>query len=163
MVGDGERVIRWIISATALLGLNVALAACASSADVSPQTAREQLTTTIEESAAILGGVEWAEVAPADGGNCGDQPGQRVNYNYWYSAAPQTGRDHAADAQRMAEHWRKLGMDVRVVESPSYVVYATGGPVEGLSFSTSPGDYYISGTSLCVPGDADEIRKQDNG
>ncbi|MCW2164936.1 hypothetical protein B0I12_002071 [Microbacterium hydrothermale] len=54
-------------------------------------------------------------------------------------------------------------MDVRVVESPSYVVYATGGPVEGLSFSTSPGDYYISGTSLCVPGDADEIRKQDNG
>lgn len=163
MVGDGERAIRWIISAIAFLGLSLALASCASSADMSPQLAREKLTTTIEESAAILGGVEWAEVAPADGGNCGDQPGQRVSYNYWYSAAPQTERDHAADSQKMAEHWRALGMHVSVVESPSYVVYATGGPVEGLSFSTSPGNYYITGTSLCVPGDADALRKQDNG
>lgn len=54
-------------------------------------------------------------------------------------------------------------MVVRLVESPEYVVYGSGGPVEGLSFSTGPGNYYIAGESLCVPGDVDKIRKQDNG
>ncbi len=37
------------------------------------------------------------------------------------------------------------------------------GPVEGLSLLDRSRDYYIAGTSLCVPGDAAEIRKQDNG
>ncbi|MFF7683551.1 hypothetical protein ACFZA2_12415 [Microbacterium sp. NPDC007973] len=163
MAVDADRVPRWMTSAAAVLGLTLLLASCAAPADESPVSARERLTSTIEESAAILGQVEWAEVGPADVGNCGDQPGERVNYNYWYNADPQPERDHAADARKMAEHWTALGMDVRVVESPSYVVYATGGPVEGLSFSTAPGNYYITGTSRCVPGDADDLRKQDNG
>ncbi|MDU0347149.1 hypothetical protein RWH44_15725 [Microbacterium sp. KSW2-29] len=163
MVGKIKWMGRWVIGAAAMLGLTLALASCASPADVSPQSAREKLTSTIEESAAILGELDWAEVAPADGGHCGDQPGERVDYNYWYNAPPQPQRDHEADARKMADHWTALGMDVRIVESPSHVVYATGGPVAGLSFSTAPGNYYIAGTSLCVPGDADEIRKQDNG
>lgn len=86
----------------------------------------------------------------------------RWHYTYGYGAlAPDS--DRGADAQIIADYWKSLGMQVRVVDTPVYVVYASGGPVAGLSFSTAPGDYYIAGTSLCVPGDAADLREQDNG
>lgn len=124
--------------------------------------ARDALVTTIENSASKIDVVGWNRDSAAEVGNCGSHRGERVNYMYGYGA-PAPDNDRAADALIIADYWRSLGMQVRVVESPAYVVYATGGPVQGLSFSTAPGDYYIAGTSLCVPGDADEIRKQDNG
>lgn len=86
----------------------------------------------------------------------------RWHYTYGYGA-PAPDSDRGADAQIIADYWKSLGMQVRVVDTPVYVVYASGGPVAGLSFSTAPGDYYIAGTSLCVPGDAADLREQDNG
>lgn len=129
---------------------------------MNPPEARDSLIRTIEDTAARLDVEGWNRDHAAEVGNCGARRGERVNYAYGYGAPP-PARDHAADARSVAEYWESLGMRVRVVEYPHFVVYATGGPVEGLAFSTAPGDYYISGTSLCVPGDADEIRKQDNG
>lgn len=52
-------------------------------------------------------------------------------------------------------------MTVRVDTSSEPVVFAEGGSVEGLSFSTGPGEYYITGSSLCVPGHADELVKEE--
>jgi hypothetical protein len=126
---------------------------------MSPEQARDTLVSTVEETSTVLDVSGWARTGAPEVGNCGDRPGERANYNYGYSAPPQS-RDFAADAQKVAEHWKSLGMEVRVVDSPSVVVYATGGLVEGLSFSTGPGNYYIVGTSLCVPGDASELRKK---
>lgn len=127
-----------------------------------PEQARDALVATVENSAALLNAVGWTWDGAPEVGNCGARPGERVNYMYGYGAPPPDS-DRAADAKKIADYWQSLGMTVRIVEKPLIVVYGEGGPVRGLAFSTAPGDYYISGTSLCVPGDADEIRKQDNG
>ena len=52
-------------------------------------------------------------------------------------------------------------MTVRINTEHDPVVFATGGPLQGLAFSTGPGLYGIGGTSACVPGDADEIRREE--
>lgn len=129
---------------------------------MTPEEAQDALTSTIEATAAQLQITGWNRDHASEGGNCGAKRGERVDYTFGYGA-PSPDSDRAADARTVAEYWRSLGMSVRIVERPSYVVYATGGPVEGLSSSTAPGDYYIAGTSLCVPGDADELRRQENG
>ncbi|MFN3948954.1 hypothetical protein [Microbacterium sp.] len=129
---------------------------------MSPTDASDALVATVEATAEVLDVTGWNWDGAPEVGNCGARRGERVNWTYGYGAPPPDG-DHNADAQKVADYWRSLGMDVRIAESPVPSVYATGGPVRGLSFITAPGDYYIAGTSLCVPGDADEIRKQDNG
>lgn len=147
-----------------LAGLLVSVSGCAATEEskMSPAEARAALVSTVEESAAQLDVAGWARSHAPEVGNCGSRPGERANFSFVYGA-PAPVDDHEGDARRIAEYWRSLGMVVRLVESPEYVVYGSGGPVEGLSFSTGPGNYYIAGESLCVPGDVDEIRKQDNG
>ena len=85
-----------------------------------------------------------------------------MNYTYGWRA-PQPGGDHDADAATVVEYWESLGITVRtVVTDGDPTVFATGGPIQSISFITAaPGDYYISGTSRCVPGDANELRKQE--
>lgn len=161
MVRDIEhrmtRTVMAVVVSTSFFGLS----ACTMSkeATMSPSEARDALVRTIEDTAAQLDVHGWNRDHAPEIGECG---AQRANYAYGYGA-PASDSDHAADAEVVADYWRSLGMQVRVVEDPLYVVYGAGGPVDGLSFSTAPGDYYIAGESLCVPGDADEIRKQDNG
>lgn len=147
-----------------LCGSLMLLAACTASEEetVTPSEARDTLIRTIEDTAAQLDVKGWNRDHAAEVGNCGAQRGERVNYSYG-AGAPAPDGDHAANARTVADYWRSLGMEVRIVDAPAYVVYGTGGPVEGLSFSTAPGNYYIAGESSCVPGDADELRKQDNG
>lgn len=129
---------------------------------MTPTEARDALVTTIEDSAAKLDATGWNRDHAPEVGDCDGQQGERANFTYGYGA-PAPDSDRGADAKIIADYWTSLGMQVRVVDTPLNVVYASGGPVAGLSFSTAPGDYYIAGTSLCVPGDAAEIRKQDNG
>jgi len=74
-----------------------------------------------------------------------------------HTVASQPGQDHLADARVIRDYWLSLGMEVRLVEDPIPVVYATGGPVRRMSFGTGPALYDISGTSLCGVGDAAEL------
>lgn len=140
------------------------VSACGTSkeAEMSPDEARNALVSTIEASAAQLDVAGWSRSHAPEVGDCGAQAGMRANYSFTYGA-PAPEDHHEADARAVAEYWRSLGMEVRLVESPAYVVYGSGGPVEGLTFSTGPGNYFIAGESLCASGDADELRKQDNG
>ena len=157
----GLKVIAGLSVAAAMLG-TVAACAGAEGDDMSPEQARDALVRTVEDSAALLDVSGWTWDGAPEVGNCGQSRGERVDYSYGYGA-PRPDNDNAADAQKIADYWRTLGMEVRVVDEPLIVVYATGGPVGGLSFSTAPGDYHIAGTSLCVPGNADDIRKRDAG
>lgn len=131
-------------------------------AEMSPHEARDALVSTVEKSAAQLDVEGWSRSHAPEVGDCASRSGERANYSFTYGAPAPDG-DPEADARKVADYWRSLGMEVRLVESPDYVVYGSGGPVEGLTFSTGPGNYFIAGESLCVPGDADEIRTQDNG
>lgn len=124
--------------------------------EMTPDEARDALVQTIEDTAARLELKGWNSDRSPEPGNCGERRGEFVNFMYGYGA-PSPGTDFETDAQIVADYWKSLGMDVRVVDAPVHTVYATGGPVEGVSFSTAPGDYYISGTSRCVEGDADAI------
>lgn len=128
---------------------------------MSPGEARDALVSTVEDSAAQIGVAGWSRSHAPEVGDCGSRSGDRANYSYTYGAAAPDS-DRKADARKVADYWRSLGMQVRLVESPYYVVYGSGGPVEGLTFSTGPGNYFIAGESLCVPGDAAELRKQDH-
>lgn len=153
-----ERLIARSGIAVALIGAALVTAACGTEKEavMTPDEARDALVATIENTASKLNVDGWNRDRSPEPGNCGERRGELVNFMYGYGA-PSPGTDFGADAQIVADYWRSLGMDVRVVAAPVYTVYGTGGPVEGLSFSTAPGDYYISGTSLCVEGDADTI------
>lgn len=142
----------------ALVGVALLTAGCGGEMEtkMTPDEARDALVATIENTASRLDIEGWNSDRSPEPGNCGERRGELVNFMYGYGA-PSPGTDFEADAQIVADYWRSLGMNVRVVDAPVYTVYASGGPVEGLSFSTAPGDYHISGTSLCVEGDADAI------
>ncbi|WP_307218999.1 hypothetical protein [Microbacterium sp. SORGH_AS_0888] len=134
----------------------VGLVSCGSKEDgMTPEQARDTLVSTIEDSAALLPRVTgWNRDHAPNFSDCGAIQGTRVHFGYGYGA-PQPGGDHAADAKTIADYWTSLGMTVHIDTSGGGipVVFGEGGPVSVISFSPAPGDYYISGTSLCVPGD----------
>ncbi len=156
---------RWAVTTVAVALTTMMLSGCTQSKGetMTPHEARDALVSTITDSAALLNITGWAATGP-EGGNCGATAGTDVNYNYVYGA-PQPGSDHNhdADAKKIADYWTSLGMTVRTVINPEGdpVVYGTGGPVDGLRFVTAaPGNYFFGGTSLCVPGNADELRPE---
>lgn len=136
------------------LAAAVLLAGCTPDAKenpaATPHEARDALVKTIHDTAARLAVEGWNEDSAPDVARC-DAAEPSVAYGYGYGAP--SGTEHLADAEKVAAYWKTLGMSVRVVTEPDPVVFGTGGPVKALSFSTAPGDYYIDGTSLCVPGD----------
>ena len=139
----------------ALLAVTVGLlTACQSEEAMTPHEARDQLVATIEETGTLLDVPGWERASAPTIQDC--DGGNGVKYGYSYSSPPPDG-DHVADANTVADHWKSLGMAVRIDASSDPVVYAEGGPVEGLSFGTGPGSYYIAGSSLCVPGNADDL------
>ncbi|MDQ1215478.1 hypothetical protein QE411_000339 [Microbacterium arborescens] len=130
---------------------------------MTPHEARDTLISTIEDSAALLGVSGWNRDHAAGVQSCGAD-GTSAKYSYGYGAPqPEPERDRHADATRIADYWTSLGMTVRTVINPEGdpSVFATGGTVAGLRFATAaPGDYYIAGSSLCVPGNVDELWKE---
>jgi len=156
---------RWVAAAMSIAVAGLLLSGCAQSKEetMTPHEARDVLVSTIENSAALLNVTGWNRDHAPEVGNCGATRGTRVSYSYGYGA-PQPGpeHDHHMDAKKIADYWTSLGMTVRTVMDPDGdpTVYSTGGPVAGLMFSTSPGNYYINGTSVCVPGNADELRPE---
>ncbi len=120
---------------------------------MTPHEARDQLVNTIHDTAALMDVKGWNEDGAPSVGSCDDGAG--VNWGYGYGA-PQQDRDLLADAEVVADYWTSLGMSVRTNTDHEPAVFATGGPVQGLRLATGPGDYYIVGTSLCVPGDANQ-------
>lgn len=127
---------------------------------MTPHEARDTLMKIAHDTASLLDITGWTADSAPDVGGC-DASIPSVNYGYGYSAQP--GTDHLGDALKVAAYWKKLGMSVRVVKDPEPTVYATGGPIHGLAFSSAPGLYYIAGTSLCVPGDVDKLIHEQAG
>lgn len=155
---------RRVVAVVAALVLLAVVAGCAPTvkkeAGMTPHEARDTLVKVVVDTAAILDVSGWKDGGAPDVGRC-DGAVPSVNYGYGYGTSP--GDDHAGDAQKVAAYWKKLGMSVRLVNDPVPVVFATGGPVKGLSFSTAPGNYVIAGTSLCVPGDVDKLIHEQAG
>lgn len=120
---------------------------------MTPPEARDSLTTITHETAELLGVDGWEESGAPSVASCGD--GVKWAYSY---AAPIPDAAHLENAQKVADYWEKLGMTVRINTEFDPVVFATGGPLQGISFSTGPGTYSIDGTSLCVPGDVNDWR-----
>ncbi|PWJ64698.1 hypothetical protein B0H03_10464 [Rathayibacter iranicus NCPPB 2253 = VKM Ac-1602] len=152
--------LRTVLSAVLATAL---LASCGAGTQVSPEDNRLGVVEFVRDSAAVVPGDGWstregsprASVCELDWG----QKGARFVYNYW--AFP--GSDRDADAQRVAEYWRSLGMSVRVTDStPWPTVYGEGGPVLRASFDThSPWDgrYSLGAVSWCRPGDSRELNR----
>ena len=122
---------------------------------MTPDEARDTLVATIRDTAALIDGPDWAEFYASLPQECaaGGAPGTKYGYTY---SAPRPDRDRQADAEKVAEYWESLGMDVRIVPESGPAVYGAGGPVQNITFLTEPGDYGIAGTSLCGLGDPDE-------
>lgn len=136
--------------------LAMALVGCGSTEEkMKPDEARDSLTTIAHDTAALLDVEGWAENGAPLANTC--DSGSGVKWAYFY-AAPRPDADPAADAKTVADYWESLGLDVRTNTEHDPVVFGTGGPVRSISFSTGPSVYDVSGTSLCVPGDADEWR-----
>jgi len=121
---------------------------------VTPDEARETLTSIVHETAELLGTDGWAEASAPGVESCDN--GNGVKWSYRYSA-PRGDGDPLADTEMVAAQWETLGMTVRVNTEHEPVVFATGGPLQGVSFDTGPAMYSVAGTSACVPGDANQI------
>ena len=143
-----------IVAAT-LAAAVVILTGCGpQEADVTPDEARETLTSIIHETAEVLGTGGWEDAGDPGVTSC--DGGDGVKWNYLYKA-PRGDVDLMADAEKVADYWESLGMSVRINTEHDPVVFATGGPLQGVRFSTGPAMYGIAGTSACVPGDANQI------
>lgn len=122
---------------------------------MSPEEARESLTTIVVQTAALLDLEGWVDNGAPFAESC--ESGNGVKWSYFYGA-PVVDADVKAMTDTVTDHWRSLDMDVRTVTDPVPSVFATGGPLQGLAFTTGPSNYTISGTSLCAPGNADDYR-----
>lgn len=129
---------------------------------MAPEDARDVLVSIIQDTAAKLSVSGWNEDGAPGIQSCDASRAGGVKFGYGYGA-PQPDGDHLADAETVADYWGSLGMTVRIDTTSEPVVFGEGGQVQGLRFSTAPGDYYIAGTSLCVPGNADELRESEYG
>ena len=119
---------------------------------MTPEQVRDSLIKIAEDTAALLDIDGWKDEASlAQGCSAG------VEFGYTY-AAPPADSVRLAEARKVAEYWRSLGMETRVNSENDPVVFGSGGPIQSISFSTGPGMYDVSGTSLCVPGDPDDYR-----
>lgn len=120
---------------------------------MTPDQARDALTSVTHDSADLLKIDGWTESGVPSAGSCADD----LNWEYIYGAPAPDGAP-LDDAQTVADYWKSLGMTVRVNTEHDPVVFANGGSLRGISFSTGPGNYHFSGTTLCVPGDPDDYR-----
>lgn len=120
---------------------------------VTPDQVRDALTSVTHDSADLLKIDGWTESGVPSAGSCADG----LNWEYIYGAPAPDGAP-LDDAQTVADYWKSLGMTVRVNTEHDPVVFANGGSLRGISFSTGPGNYHFSGTTLCVPGDPDDYR-----
>lgn len=123
-----------------------------------PGDARDALVQFVEATARQLEVAGWNRDGVAVPSTCSRGVlGDGVKWSYGYGA-PQPDADRQADARVVLGYWQSLGTSASImidgVGNPD--VYGQGGPVESVAFHTAPGDYYITGTSLCVPGDARE-------
>ncbi len=137
-----------LLACGALLGVVLTIGGCLSqSNELSPTETEDRLKSIVERTADLLPDQQWRRSAgEPDEEDCGAN--DRVRFSWSIVADP--GTEHLRDAQRVRQEWDDLGMNVRLVEEPDPVVYATGAGLERMYFSTSPGLYVIAGTSLCV-------------
>lgn len=123
--GSSRCVVLSVTVFVASLQLTSCVAASQAATDV--KAARDSLVATVENSAAQLDVAGWSQSHAPEVGDCGSTGGERANYSFTYGA-PAPSSDRAADARKVADYWRSLGMQVRLVESPDFVVYGSGGP-----------------------------------
>lgn len=121
---------------------------------MTPEEALDQITSVLDGTVSASGATGW--VLDGDGSSIPQQcdvNGERgVTFGHGgYATIP--GGDPAADAPRVADYWTSLGIETRIVSDPTPTVFGRGGPVNAISFSTSPG-YTISVGGTCVPGNA---------
>ena len=124
---------------------------------MTPERAREQTLEILRATIAASGASDWVldrDDVPLPQ-QCDIDGKQGVGFNHGGYAVTE-GSDPAADAQRVAEYWASVGIEARVVTDPVPRVFGGGGPVDAISFSTSPG-YTISVGGTCVPGNAFEF------
>lgn len=122
---------------------------------MTPDEARDSLTSIAVDTADLLEVDGWAQVGGASVQSC--DGGRGVKWSYFY-AAPLVDVDAAELTETVSDYWRSLGMDVRAGTGPVPSVFATGGPLQGMAFLVGPAKLALSGTSLCVPGDARKLR-----
>jgi len=120
---------------------------------MAPEQARDQTMEVLYGTMTASGAPGWT---PAREGEpipqqCEVDGKEGVTFGHGAYAQPE-GRDAKADVQRVADYWATLGIESRIVTDPVYVVFGTGGPVNAISFATSP-TYAISLGGICVPGD----------
>lgn len=145
----------------ALLAAPVFLCAsgCSSSGASERTTAEVEslLISTISDTAPIAASTDWklnsGRPAPTP---CGDQAVTK----FAWSITTDRGHDPETDARQVYEYWTGLGMKTRLVEKPIPAVYARGGNIRTVAFSTGPALYSISGTSLCAPGNSVELEER---
>ena len=100
---------------------------------MTPEQVRDSLIKIAEDTAALLDIDGWKdEVSLAQGCSAG------VEFGYTY-AAPPADSVRLAEARKVAEYWRSLGMETRVNSENDPVVFGSGGPIQSISFSTGPG------------------------
>ncbi|GIT79913.1 hypothetical protein LLS1_15820 [Leifsonia sp. LS1] len=150
-----------VVIAAAILAALTGCTPTSKEATMTPHEARDTLVKTITDTAARLPVSGWTDSGAPSVTDCDANGAAGAKYGYFYRASP--GTDFAGDAKTVADYWTSLGISVRTVTAPDTAVYGTGGPVQTISFQTAPGDYAISGTSLCVPGDVDTLIDEQAG
>ncbi|MBF4587416.1 hypothetical protein [Curtobacterium sp. VKM Ac-2887] len=127
--------------------------------------AKQSVVTFVEGSTSVVG--DGWEVSDGPGlGKCGRSLGQE-GVSYVYAMVRSASADPKADVVAVERHWKELGVTTERYQSggadPILGVRGRGGPVSSSDFRADPRGYTIDSTSLCAPGDFDEMSRDSLG
>lgn len=142
-------------------GLMVSACVPATGDQASPERAQDDLVNLVTKTATLVDPEGWSDLGKPSWGSCSVDGGDGVRASWFYTREPLT--EHTSNAQRVADYWASLGMNVRVVSEPTVSVYAEGAAAASIAFHTEPGLYSVSGTSVCVPGTSEEMIRREAG
>lgn len=148
----------------ALLAVAV-LSGCSEGSGMNTKEAKQSVVTFVEGSTSVVG--DGWEVSDGPGlGKCGRSLGQE-GVSYVYAMVRSASADPKADVVAVERHWKELGVTTERYQSggadPILGVRGRGGPVSSSDFRADPRGYTIDSTSLCAPGDFDEMSRDSLG
>ena len=156
---------RLVAAIAVLMVVGVTSVSCAKEeTEMTPREGRDQVVDFVKTTTGLTNTSGWW---PRNGvsvaAECTFGEGQNgANYDY-YLAAPRAS-DHPGKARSVADYWKSLGMNVRIVgPAASPAVFGEGGPVLRAMFETDgPDDLYLMvGVAPCAPGDAVALNDED--
>jgi hypothetical protein len=147
----------------ALVFVGISLVGCTREEDapsISPTVSRQRMLEFVDQTADVLGPMDWREVSGATLQGCRLDGIDGVNYTYTRVGPPRS--DPNRDAALVEEFWKHKGYQTKLTRSSNsgdktLQLIALGDEVKSIRYSVGPVYSGFTVESVCIPGDRDTV------